>query len=129
VTPPHDNNESTIMQVILRDIRTQENRAFTFQAGPTIHPKPIDTTFRKCGSWSEFVRRFDPIDNPLYADTILIEQHDMVECPPEHVWTIVDDGEGGWLVTEGWHFVNRLAYVVARNPRVDCDTTYKTYRY
>lgn len=38
--------------------------------------------------------------------------------PNENIWTYCDDGENGWL-TSGYHFVNRLGYVICEKPFTD----------
>ena len=52
---------------------------------------------------------------------------------PQHIWTWVDDGEGGSGLSAGWHFVNRLGYFVTEEPWTDenewvqIDTKPRTY--
>jgi hypothetical protein len=118
------------MKFVLRDIKTGAHIHYHETAVPIARPRATDINPRRCGSWRDFERRFDPIDNPLSPDSPLIETLDMVQCPPEHVWTIIEDGCGGLVLCPGWHLVNRFAYVIARNPRVDYGATpYNTYRY
>jgi len=35
---------------------------------------------------------------------------------PSRVWTLVDDGEGGECIISGFHFVNRLGYLISTVP-------------
>ena len=95
------------------------------------HPCTADANPRRCGSWREFERRFDPIDNPLSPDAPLIETLDMVHCPPEHVWTIVDDDCGGLVLCPvGTSSTASPTSSPAIRPRADYGATpYKTYRY
>lgn len=36
-----------------------------------------------------------------------------------HIWTLVDDSEGGSGLLAGWHFVNRIGYYVTEEPWTD----------
>jgi hypothetical protein len=45
------------------------------------------------------------------------EEFDFVcKQDPSTVWTLVDDGEGGESLMSGFHFVNRLGYLVSTVP-------------
>lgn len=50
--------------------------------------------FETYGEEFEFVRRQDPAT----------------------VWTIVDGDDGDWYVVDGLHFVNRVGYLISREP-------------
>lgn len=38
------------------------------------------------------------------------------DIPDEYVWTIIDGNDGNLYASAGWHWVNRVAYVVTREP-------------
>jgi hypothetical protein len=38
------------------------------------------------------------------------------ELAPDRVWTIVEDDDGYPVLTNGWHYVNRIGYVVTVRP-------------
>lgn len=69
--------------------------------------KPIQNHFDENASWGGIM--FE-----TYG-----EEYDYVisvnEKSPDRVWTIVDDGDKSW-VTSGWHYVNRLGYVITELP-------------
>jgi hypothetical protein len=69
----------------------------------------------------EFDEMFKPIENPFagegcYHFETYGEEYDMVlkalENNPKTVWTIVDGEDGNMYLTQGWHFVNRVHYVI-----------------
>lgn len=35
---------------------------------------------------------------------------------PDHVWTIIEDDDGNPVLTNGFHYVNRIGYVVTVRP-------------
>jgi len=35
---------------------------------------------------------------------------------PMHVWTRVDGDDGNIYITNGWHFVNRIDYIITLSP-------------
>jgi hypothetical protein len=118
-------------------IKTNE-REVSFTAGPpvaqTIGEKTKD--WLRAGSWAEFVRRFDPLEIPEggkadFCNTYMWETRVGLECDHAHVWTVVDI-EGELYLCEGWHFVNRLGYIIAKNPRAVMPKrgdAYKTFKY
>jgi hypothetical protein len=102
----------------------------TFAPGPVVPPGPTDANPKRSGSWKAFLRRFNPIDNPIAPECWQIDPDDMVSCPPEHIWTVIDGDGCDMQLVAGWHRANRIGYVVARNPRVDAgDTPYKPYTF
>lgn len=49
----------------------------------------------------------------------LFQFDDVINEPPEHVWTIADSGDdsdGNWYAMPGFHVVNKLGYVMTRKP-------------
>lgn len=118
-------------------VKTNE-REVTFTAGPPV--KQVRTEVlkeqRRSGSWAEFVRRFDPLEIPEgghqdFATDYMWETRVGLECDPAHVWTVVEC-DGQLYIMEGWHYVNRMGYIIAKNPRIDSsnvDDAYKTFKY
>lgn len=52
----------------------------------------------------------------------LFEYNDIKDIPIQHVWTVLesgDDEDGNWYASPGVHYVNRLGYVLTRNPWKD----------
>jgi hypothetical protein len=77
-------------------------------------------------TWEEFEAQFKPVTN--HFDTNASFDGQMFETygdelkfvhaqPPEHVWTIVEDGTGDlpWIIPD-FYFVNRIGYIVTENP-------------
>ena len=69
---------------------------------------------------------FKPVikdDNTIlfnYRDEALDEAnvfaHALGTKPYQHVWTLVDGDSGKCCLINGWHYCNRLAYVVCETP-------------
>lgn len=56
------------------------------------------------------------------ADSGLMEFDEVHSYPENHVWTVVesgDDADGNWYAMPGYHYVNRLGYVVTERPWID----------
>ena len=81
----------------------------------------------RCGSWRTFERRFRPIDGPDGAPCWCFKQLPK-DAEPRRVWTIVDC-DGQLHVSPGYHFVNRIGYVLCEVPWTDEDTLQPDYRY
>ncbi len=81
----------------------------------------------RCGSWSTFERRFEPIDSP---DLTVWWRHEQLpeNVDPHLVWTIVDE-DGRLYVRPGFRFVNRIDYVLCEKPWTDEDVEQPDYRY
>lgn len=50
------------------------------------------------------------------------EFEDVRDQPPDHVWTVVetgDDRDGSWYAQPGFHVVNKIGYVMTKEPWVD----------
>ena len=82
---------------------------------------------RRIGSWTTFERRFEPKDSPDGSVWWSREQLP-IDIAPRHVWTIVDC-DGKLYVSPGFHFVNRLDYVLCDVPWTDEDLRQPDYRY
>jgi hypothetical protein len=81
----------------------------------------------RAGSWRTFERRFRPLDGPDGATYWGREQLPR-DVDPRLVWTIVDC-DGKLYVSPGFHLVNRIDYVLCRNPWTDDDELQPDYRY
>ncbi|MEP6897743.1 MAG: hypothetical protein ABI870_04340, partial [Rhodanobacter sp.] len=58
----------------------------------------------------------------LKASGDLFEFHDVKDLPLNHVWTILESGDGddgNWYASPGLHLVNRMGYVMTKRPWVD----------
>ena len=71
-------------------------------------------------TWSEFEEIYKPIKNKFDTDTFAFDTHGeqgdfVAEQDPKYVWTEVD-GEGGYYIINGYHYVNRIQYFVCENP-------------
>ena len=52
----------------------------------------------------------------------LFEYNDIKDHPIQHVWTILETGDGeneNWYASPGIHYVNRLGYVLTSKPWQD----------
>ncbi len=63
---------------------------------------------------------YNPLPNPLQPSTELLETYgqelDVVRrADPNRVWTVIDC-DGTLYVTAGFHFVNRLNYIITEHP-------------
>jgi hypothetical protein len=79
-------------------------------------------------TYEDWADRYEPINKE--DDYILFDTHDTNDLKflqdnmvgdALNIWTIVDDGEGNLIIDSGFRFVNRLAYVVTKWPRVSED--------
>jgi hypothetical protein len=80
----------------------------------------------RAGSWRTFKRRFRPVDGPD-CSTYWAREHLPRDVDPRLVWTIVDC-DGKLYVSPGFHYVNRIDYVLCRVPWTD-DEQQPDYRY
>lgn len=73
----------------------------------------------------EFISRFEP-ENEL--DCYYTERHwgvpkdtKSIEDARENgrIWTALEDSEGNWCLMSGYHWINRLYYVICKNPVQD----------
>ena len=95
--------------------------------GQTHPPKRPDKIRSRCGSWTAFERRFQPIDGPDGAIYWHREQlpHDV---DPHFVWTILDC-DGHLYVSPGFRFVNRIDFVLWARPWTEDDLRQPDYRH
>lgn len=87
--------------------------------------KEINTTDLTL-TWDEFEEKFNPIQNIVTKreefngwifetyDQDINYIHDYNNNRPDHVWTIIDAGV--IQIVSGYHFVNRLGYVITAKP-------------
>ena len=81
-------------------------------------------------TWSEFVEQFQPIRNMFSKDedqqmfeTYGAEVDFVKNVPNDNVWTYLEV-EGGTVITNGFHYVNRLGYFITTVPAEE-DTEYE----
>ena len=70
--------------------------------------------------WSEYAPIKNHIDNNASLDGCMFETYGdelaFVKSQPNNlIWTYCDDGETAFL-SSGYHFVNRLGYLIASKP-------------
>lgn len=82
---------------------------------------------KRCGSWRTFERRFRPLDGPDGAPYWPREKLPK-DVDGRLVWTILDC-DGRLYVSPGFHFVNRIDYVLCEVPWTDEDVQQPDYRY
>lgn len=68
-------------------------------------------------TWDEFEERYQP--EPEHLETYGEDMARVMAADPKTVWTLVDDGEGGVVLTSGFHFVNRINYLLTHVPHND----------
>lgn len=62
----------------------------------------------------QFDNQFNVIEDPE-GDTV------RPDCPAgqensKHLWTIVDGDDGSMYALSGWHYVNRVGYIITTEP-------------
>lgn len=82
---------------------------------------------KRAMAWEVFERRFKPVmrgDSCLYeiTDDDLKHVVQVANSEPYRVWTMVtgDDGNS-WILVPGYHYVNRLGYVITETPWTDAE--------
>lgn len=84
------------------------------------------------GTWEEFVKKHQPIKTPITKDApydgcmfeTFGEELEMVrKHASEQIFTLVD-ADGYTFVTPGYHLVNRLGYLLVKQPWKAVDETY-----
>lgn len=103
-------------------LKGHHERPRMIKAGPPVPTTPAEAngTPARAGSWAEFVKRFNPIYYPRGnggAEGFLLDTFELAQCDPAHVWTVVEGDNGEWYACEGWHLVNRMGFIICRNPR------------
>ena len=88
----------------------------------------------KANEWDEFVKKYRPVKNHLNGnapyDGFIFEtygeEYKYVECisvnpkTSDKIWTICEE-DGATFIQAGWHFVNRLGYIITEIPFTDKD--------
>lgn len=54
--------------------------------------------------------------NPCLLETYGPELELVKQTDPRHVWTVLDDDNGDLVVCAGFHFVNRVNYIITKKP-------------
>ena len=74
----------------------------------------------------EFIARFDPEqdeEGSYYKQRDWCDDRDKIAIDAARakgrVWTAVNDDDGNWCLASGYHWVNRLYYVICKNPVQD----------
>ena len=79
-------------------------------------------------SWETFEETYQPqnnqFDDNASMGNLMFETYgeelDFVKKvhsqEPNRIWTVIDSGDSGVDVISGYHFVNRLGYIVAKTP-------------
>lgn len=75
--------------------------------------QPPTKPYRRCGSWTLFERRFEPLPAPTHD--YLWEIADVPVRPDCREWWTVLDCEGKLVAVAGFHFVNRFAFIRCGN--------------
>ena len=86
---------------------------------------PIIKPRTRAGSWWSFKRRYKPIDTPgggFMRDTV------PDDTDYRYVWTVVDC-DGRLMLCPGYHFVNRMGYVLCEIPFSDLEESQPGYVY
>ena len=81
----------------------------------------------RAGSWDTFERRYEPVDAP--DGTVMWGLNSLPAGIDERlVWTVLDcDGKS--YVVPGFAFVNRMGYVITKNPWPEIEFSNPGYHY
>lgn len=75
----------------------------------------------------QFYNDYQPLQNPFYENASwdgcmletygaeLIHVKHVLENSPRNVWTVLDC-DGKTIVVSGYHYVNRMGYIITANP-------------
>lgn len=90
---------------------------------------PPSRRFTRARRWATFERLFDPIERNDRCASLIREPW---EVPPDpdcrYWWTVIDPMTTGQLyLCAGFHLVNRLGYVLCRNPWVATGTSMASF--
>jgi len=74
--------------------------------------------------WREYRPQLNPYNDNASWDGCMLETYgdeftlvkNTFEFSPERVWTIIEDDDGDPILTNGFHYVNRIGYVVTSRP-------------
>ena len=67
-----------------------------------------------------FWERYEPLEVPGQEGngSYLREHEDVKDLDIHYVWTVVEGDDGSWVIDAGFHVVNKIGYLVTRNPWV-----------
>jgi hypothetical protein len=84
-------------------------------------PEPVDGLLTLTDD--QFIARYKPEENEqgdYYRQrdwTVPEDQEEIEKATKEHrIWTAGDDDDGNFGISSGWHFVNRLYYIITELP-------------
>lgn len=81
-----------------------------------------------------FLEKFKPIENPkeenlfmfeTYGEQYQIVENHVKQKGDQYCWTVVDGEKSNLYLIPGWHFVNRLGYVLTTVPFEENQRDYK----
>ncbi len=76
-------------------------------------------------SEKQFYRHFTPLANDLdmnaswdgcMYETFGAELFYVKRYDERHVWTIIECDDGQWYLSPGYHFINRIGYIITKQP-------------
>ena len=80
-------------------------------------------------TWEEWVEEYKPYTdeegNPRMFDLFGSDKDSVDAHPDSLIWTYLE-GDTGVLITEGYHYVNRLGYYLTEKPSLP-NTSYEIY--
>jgi hypothetical protein len=82
----------------------------------------------RCGSWRTFERRFVPLPAPNH-DVFWELRGEVPSDAEAHYWWTVLDCEGHLILSPGFRFVNRYAFVRCAVPWTEVDEGQPEYRF
>lgn len=65
-----------------------------------------------------FEKIYRPICNPESDNYLFETDVDLTLIDESKIWTLIE-GDKGLFITAGYHYVNRLNYIIAERPRVN----------
>ncbi len=92
----------------------------TVSALPSLKPRKM--------TYAKWVDKFKPLKNHLHSNTqldgLMFETYGtdlgfVQAANPNCVWTLVEGDTGKWYVVDGYHLVNRVGYLVTKEPYGD----------
>lgn len=89
---------------------------------------PSSRRRHRCGSWSTFERRFQPMPAPNHDLLWEVRGEVPRDADYRYWWTVLDYG-GRLHVSPGFRFVNRFAFIRCSVPWTDDDERQPDYRY
>jgi len=79
----------------------------------------------RCMNEKQFYQHFTPIANDLDTkaswngcmyETYGAELFYVKRYDERYVWTIIEGDEGQWYLIPGYHFINRIGYIITKQP-------------